>query len=165
MLDSRHWLLGGDSSVLAAILTASYWQPPASLMVSPHGCYACCSNSSIVVVHSWQSTQSSTTIRPSSATLQFPGCASGTRPGQGLHLTTPYLQGTGLKNLKIELGFVFHSLPKSGTLAIHQPHLNPWKQYIHVVITYPGLQKEGGQGGISPITSHKIKFEVVIFTS
>jgi hypothetical protein len=34
----------------------------------------------VLVVHSSRSTQSSTAIRPSSATLQFPGCALGTRP-------------------------------------------------------------------------------------
>jgi hypothetical protein len=57
-----------------------------------------CSNSSIVV-KSLRSTQSSTAIRPSLATFQFPGCCLGhTTTGQGLHLTTPDPQGAGLKN-------------------------------------------------------------------
>jgi hypothetical protein len=58
------------------------------------------SSSSILVVWSLWRTQSSTAVRPSLATFQSPGCClwHTTTTGQGLHLTTPDLQGTGLKN-------------------------------------------------------------------
>jgi hypothetical protein len=54
----------------------------------------------VVVVWSLQRPQSSTAVRPSSATFQSPGCCLGHKTtGQGLHLTTPDPQGAGLKNL------------------------------------------------------------------
>jgi hypothetical protein len=53
----------------------------------------------VVVVRSLRSTQSSTAVRPSLATFQSPGCCLWHRTtGEGLHLTTPDSQDTGLRN-------------------------------------------------------------------